>query len=301
MNIRTKGIVLGIVGEALYATNSMFAVPLYSLGMSSNDVLFFCYLIATLLYGAWAAFYQKVSLKISMKEACFLFPLGSLFSISTLALFSSYHYIGVGVATTLLFVYPILVAIIMTVFFKEKMTLKTVSAIVLTSAGVWLLYYGKADEKLNVTGVLLSFISALAYALYLVAIKKAAVLQKMNERKLTFYVIAFSFLIFVVQSVLSGKGIAPITTPVALGYVAGLAIFPTIVSLETITVVVRLIGPTTTAILGAVEPLTALLIGVFLFDEQVTVKIACGILLILTAVTSVVLSDGKTVAKMKND
>lgn len=298
MNGRTKGLLLGVTGEAAYGTNPLFALPLYSLGLTFNDVLFYRYLFAIVIYGLWTTFYKKVSLKLSFKEAGVLLPLGLTFAVSSVTLFASYNYMDVGVASTLLFVYPIMVAVIMTVFFKEKMTRSTVLAIILTSAGVWLLYNGKADETLNMTGIVLIFFSALSYAVYMVAIKKVPALQKMNDAKLTFYVMTFGGLLFVGQA-LTGQGIAVIKTPFEFGCIVGLAVFPTIVALETITVAIRLIGPTITAILGAFEPLTALLIGVFVFNEQMTPRIVCGILLILIAVTGVVVSAEKSKAQNK--
>ena len=289
MNNKTKGIVLGIIGESGYGTNPLFTLPLYSAGMSSNDVLFYRYLFAIILYGLWTTFYKKVSLKITLKEAFFLLPLGLIFSTSSLTLFISYRYMDAGIASTLLFVYPIMVAIIMTVFFKEKMTMSTVLAIALTSAGVWLLYNGKGDEKLDMTGIVLIFFSALSYALYMIGIKKLPALQNMNDAKLTFYVMTFGGLLFVGQALMEG-GISPIGTPFNLGCLICLAIFPTIVALETLTIAIRLIGPTIAAILGAFEPLTALVIGVCVFNEQMTPRIICGIVLILGAVTGVVVS-----------
>ena len=298
MNGRTKGILLGITGEAAYGTNPLFALPLYSSGLTSNDALFYRYLFAIIIYGLWTTFYKKVSLKTTFKETLVLLPLGLIFATSSLTLFISYRYMDAGIASTLLFVYPVMVAVIMTVFFKERMTISTVSAIILTSAGVWLLYNGKGDETLNMTGIVLIFFSALSYAVYMVAIKKVPVLQKMNDAKLTFYVMTFGGLLFVGQA-LTGQGITIIKTPFEFACIIGLAVFPTIVALETITVAIRLIGPTVTAILGAFETLTALLIGVFVFNEQMTFRIICGILLILSAVTGVVASDEKSKKAVK--
>ncbi|MBR1777730.1 MAG: EamA family transporter [Alphaproteobacteria bacterium] len=293
MNNKAKGVILGVIGEAGYGTNPLFTLPLYSAGMSSNDVLFYRYLFAIILYGFWLSFYKKLSLKISLREACVLLPLGLIFAASSLTLFLSYRYMDAGIASTLLFVYPIMVAVIMTVFFKEKMTLSTVFAIVLTSAGVWLLYNGKGDEKLNTTGIVLIFLSALSYALYMIGIKKLPALQNMNDAKLTFYVMTFGGLLFVGQA-LAGQGISPIGSPFMLGCLICLAIFPTIVALETITVAIRLIGPTIAAVLGAFEPLTALVIGATVFHEQMTFRIICGILLILIAVTAVLLPSPRS-------
>jgi drug/metabolite transporter (DMT)-like permease len=64
-----------------------------------------------------------------------------------------------------------------------------------------------------------------------------------------------------------------------------LALFPTIVSLVTMTISIRNIGSTSAAILGALEPITALLVGTLVFGEKLTPRICLGICLVLTAVT----------------
>ena len=94
-----------------------------------------------------------------------------------------------------------------------------------------------------------------------------------------------------------GLDLKPIETPFMAACVIGLAVFPTIVSLETMTIAIKLIGPTLSAILGALEPVTAVLIGVFVFGEAMTLRIAAGILLILVSVLLIVL---KKKEKVKN-
>ena len=70
-----------------------------------------------------------------------------------------------------------------------------------------------------------------------------------------------------------------------------LAVFPTIVSLETMTISIKLIGPTLSAILGALEPVTAIFFGVVIFHEQLTARIITGIILILASVFLIVLKS----------
>ena len=49
-----------------------------------------------------------------------------------------------------------------------------------------------------------------------------------------------------------------------------LALIPTVVSLVLMTVAVHAIGSTPTAVMGALEPLTAVVIGVTIFGELFT-------------------------------
>ena len=69
---------------------------------------------------------------------------------------------------------------------------------------------------------------------------------------------------------------------------AGLAIFPTVISIETINIAIKLIGSTKTAILGALEPLTAIFFGIIFFHEEMTFRIAAGVCFVLFGVMIVI-------------
>jgi drug/metabolite transporter (DMT)-like permease len=83
-------------------------------------------------------------------------------------------------------------------------------------------------------------------------------------------------------------------------YVCWLAIVPAIMALTLMVYAAKLVGSTTTAILGALEPLTAFLIGIFVFNESFSVNLAIGIVLILTAVSLIVLAPTKLMVRKIN-
>ena len=168
MRRHAVGLLNGAVAAASYGTNPLFALPLYAGGIGVNSVLFYRYAFAVLIYGFWLKFVKKIPLGISKKEFFPLLILGLFFSLSSLTLFQAFQYIEAGIACTILFIYPVLVAVIMAAFFKEKLTGKVVVAILLTSCGIGLLYNGKPGSTLNLHGVAIVFLSALLYALYIV-------------------------------------------------------------------------------------------------------------------------------------
>ena len=129
MNRKVAGILYGSIGAVCYGTNPLFALHMYRNGYGANSVLFYRYFTAVIIFGLWSAFIKKVSLKIERKEILPLFIAALMFSLSSLALFHSYSYIDGGIASVILFIYPIFVAIIMTLFFKEKISLSTLLSI----------------------------------------------------------------------------------------------------------------------------------------------------------------------------
>ena len=170
MKRRSTGIINAIIGSSSYGTNPLFALPLFANGIGVNSVLFYRYCLATIIYGAYIRFVKHLSFKISFNQGIALFVLAILFSLSSLTLFTAFNYIPSGIACTILFIYPIMVAVISTVFFKEKITLVTVSAIALTLSGIIFLNNNR-EVSINLKGLIYVLISALMYALYMIGIK----------------------------------------------------------------------------------------------------------------------------------
>lgn len=296
MNNNTKGILNGVIASTSYGMNPLFALPLYVQGIEVNSVLFYRYFFAVIIYFLWLKCVKKISLKVAKCELVPLFFLGIFFSLSSLTLFESFHYVEAGIACTILFIYPVLVALIMAIFFKEKITKTVVSAIFLTSIGIVLLYKGKPDSVLSLKGVAIVLASALLYALYIVGVKNIKSIKSMNSAKLSFYVMLFGLLVYVVNLKFCTK-LQGLNTITAWLFVIGLAIFPTIISLETIGIAIKLIGSTNTAILGALEPLTAIFFGILFFNESLTLRISIGVILILFGVFLII--SGKMTSNKK--
>ena len=284
---RRIGLSYGAFAAASYGTNPLFALPLYAAGIGVNSVLFYIYAIALVLYGLWLKFVKKINFKISLPEGFVLLILGLFFSLSSYTLFDAFKYIEAGIACTILFIYPVLVAIIMAIFFKEKITKTVIASISLISVGITLLYHGKEGATLNLHGVLIVLLSALLYSLYIVGVKNIKLIRHMNSAKMTFYVMLFGLIVYITNLNFCTQ-LQPLTSPHLWLYALGLALFPTIISIETINIAIKLIGSTTTAILGSLEPLTALFFGVVIFHEQLTVRIMIGIVAILCGVILII-------------
>ena len=292
MNLKAKGYILGVIAAATYGMNPLFALPLYKAGMNPDSVLFLRYLFAIPVLGIMIKARGR-DFKLKLKEIVPLIIMGLLISLSSLTLFQSYNYMEAGIASTLLFVYPIMVALIMAFVFIERLTLQTIVCILLALGGIGLLYKGDDGTTLNLTGVILVVISALSYAIYIVAVNRP-LLKDIATLKLTFYVLLFGMTLFLVR-VDFGMSLRVVDTWYLWGNLIALAIFPTAVSFLCTTQAIQYIGSTPTAILGALEPLTAVFFGVTVFGESFTMRLACGILMIVSAVTLIIAGSNVTV------
>lgn len=288
MNQKVKGYLLATVAAATYGMNPLFALPLYSDGMSPDSVLFLRYLLAIPVLGVMIKLRGR-TFSLERRDIFPLLLLGLLFALSSLALFGSYNYMDAGIASTLLFVYPIMVAVIMSVFFKEKLTVQTVVCILMALGGIGLLYKGSDGATLSLPGTLMVIGSALSYAIYIVAVNQSR-LKSVPTLKLTFYVLLFGWGLYAVRAIINGGIDFPSPEKWYLWLcVVGLAVLPTAVSLLCTTAAIQAIGSTPTAILGAMEPVTAIFFGITVFGETLTLRDTAGLILIVIAVSLVVL------------
>lgn len=285
MNAKIKGYTLGAIAAATYGMNPLFALPLYSDGMDADSVLFFRYLFAIPILGIMIKARGR-SFRLNRGEILPLVVLGLLVAASSLTLFLSYNYMDAGIASTILFVYPIMVALIMAMVFKEKITLQTAFCILLALAGIAMLYKNGNGATLSFTGTLLVIASALSYAIYIVGINQSS-LKNVATLKVTFYILLFGVSLFLIRLDF-GQAVTMPQKWYMWGNLIALAIFPTAISFLCTTSAIQYIGSTPTAILGALEPVTAVIIGVTVFGEALTPRILCGILMIIAAVTLII-------------
>ncbi len=292
---KAKGFTCGAVAAATYGMNPLFTLPLYKEGLSVDSVLFYRYAFAVLILGILMKI-QGQSFVLKKNEVLPLLIGGLLFAASSLLLFISYKYMDAGIASTILFVYPVMVAVIMFLFFHERISLLTIFCILMALAGIGMLYKGDGEETLSLIGMVLVIFSSLSYAIYIVGVNHST-LKDMSTTKLTFYALLFGLSIYVVRLNFMTELQAVPSFPAWINILA-IASLPTAVSLICTTISIHNIGSTPTAILGALEPVTALFFGVMIFGEQLTPRLILGILMILIAVTFIVV--GKPVAERMN-
>lgn len=289
-----KGYALAALAAAAYGTNPAFAIPLYEQGTNPNSVLFFRYLFGIPLI-ALVMTARGVPFRLSREEIGPTAILGILMAFSSLALFESYKYINSGIASTLLFVYPVMVAVMMIFFFHEKMRLSVVLCLVIMSVGLILLMKPQGEITLSPFGCLLVMVSALTYALYIIFVNVSKVIKAIPTSKLLFYVLACGSAVYLAMMPLGNELTLPTKESGWLNLTA-LAVIPTLLSLTCTTKAIQLIGSTPTAILGALEPVSAVLLSVTVLGQSLTPRdIAGGILIIIA--TTIVIGD-KSVDKL---
>jgi len=274
----------GVVTGVTYGLNPLFAVPLMAAGAAVSSILFFRYLFAVVLLGLFLLA-TRHSFVVNLRQVVVLLTLGLLFTSSSLLLFEAYHYMASGLATTLVFLYPVLTALIM-VFLGKIPSWPVWLSIAATFVGVAIMTGGSDNGSLSTTGIVLSVLSALSYALFIVIVNRSRSIADISDTVLTFYTLLVGSVVFWLCAQFSDTpltyGISGVGAWLSL---LGLAIFPTIISTGTLAVATRKIGATQASVLGVFEPITAILVGTIAFGEPLTPAIVCGIAISVASVS----------------
>ena len=281
-----QGYLLAAVAAAAYGTNPAFAIPLYEQGMNPNSVLLFRYAFGVVLL-AGIMMVRGMSFRINRDQVGPTAILGILMALSSLTLFESYKYMNSGVASTLLFVYPIMVAVLMVFFFHEKFRFTIALCLVIMSCGLVLLMKPQGNQSISMYGCLLVMVSAITYALYIILVNVSRQIKSIPTTKLLFYVLCWGSLLFVVMIPLGSDLTCPVRGTGWINLVA-LAAIPTVLSLFCTTKAIHIIGSTPTAILGALEPVSAVVLSVVVLNQEITSREIFGGVLIVVATTLVI-------------
>lgn len=298
--LSSQGLILGLTAAVCYGFIPLFTKelqhPSEGLALSSATILFYRFGIASIVI-AGIMLFQRISFRITFPEFLRLTLLAFLSDGAALFLIAGYSYMPSGVATTLHFMYPVFTALTMMLFFHEPRRMSTVLAITMAVAGLFVLSWTGQGE-VALLGVVLEIISALCFALYLIRVNRSKI-SNMPPTKLTFYVMILGVLIFAATIIYERSEIEMATHFAVLPSTRGwlnliaLSLVCTVITNLALVHAIKMIGPTITAVLGVLEPVTAILLGIIFMGELLTSPIVLGIMLIISAVLIIVLRKHK--------
>lgn len=281
---RFKGILFAALSAATFGLIPLYANQAILDGVNNETILVYRYGIAGIVYAIYLLF-RRTNMRLSrgeMKEVTVAGVGG--YGITAFFLMWSYHYMPTGVATAIHFFYPVVVALLMAIFYKERLPIAVRAGIVLAICGVYLLSWTPGEVKW--LGLFFVLMSTITYGCYITALNRP-VLKRMNPDVLTCYVLLFTALFYLVIAIVQGK-MEIITRPRFLLDMVQLAILSTIVSARLLVAAVKLIGSVPSSVLGTLEPITAIVVGVLYFNEQLTYANYLGLLIVIAAVLVVI-------------
>ena len=283
-----SGFIYGIISSATFGLIPLFTVPLLAggKGMPFMSVLTYRFIFAT-MFLALLLLFKRQSFKVKSKDLLSLSLLAVFYIISSLFLIWGYTFMSSGIATTIHFMYPVITTLIMMFAFHESKSPWRIGAVLTAIAGVYLLSQKDDGGSFDWVGILVVLMSALGYASYLVAIGQMKKLE-VKGIKLTFYVFFLSTLMLLAGMFTFGD-LVPIESSSQWTNLLLLAFIPTVISNLTLVEAIKRIGSTLTSVLGAMEPVTAVIIGILVFQEEMSFVIGLGIFLIVSAVCVIIL------------
>ena len=293
--IKHNGVFYASVSSASFGFSPLFSLALLTAGLSSFDVLSYRWMVAAIVLMIYA-FCKKKTLRLnSFDEVWKVVLLSALRSITSITLLIGYANISSGIASTINFMYPVIVTVCMMLFFGEKRSLVDFIAIGGSFLGVYLLASGDSivvEGGNTRLGLICSLISAFSFAAYYILMKQVRA-DKIEVVKFTTWIMMLSALYFIVCAFIFDGKLSIVTDWRSWLNILGLGLWATMVSNITGVKAVRRIGPTQTSILGALQPVTAVILGVLFLGEHLYLRSCIGITLILIAVLIVVMHQKK--------
>lgn len=279
--MKIKGIIYTIISAIIFGFTPALASITYGFGNNALSMTFYrnLFVIPVLLL---ITKYKKIPLKIEKEELKNIVIISFLgVALTTALLYSSYSYIGVGVATTLHFTYPIFVALACKFIFNEKLGKGKIFSLILAFMGVS--FFMDIKSGGNILGAVLALVSGVTYAFYIVSIEKKN-LVKINPYKLALYMSSFAALELLVANIFGGY--IKLDLPLKIyGLMIIISLLASIVGVVLFQIGVSIIGSTSAAIFSLFEPITSVIVGVLLFNEVLTPLKVLGCIIIFVAIT----------------
>lgn len=282
--VRIRGIFYACLSAATFGMIPLFVNRAILAGVNNDTILVYRYTLAAVLYGLFLLC-RRTDLRISRRELkeVALAGVGG-YGVTAFFLFLSYHYMPTGIATSVHYLYPVVVAVFMALFFRERLTLVVKVAIMLAIAGVTFLSW--SEGAIRWTGLVFVLLSTITYGIYIVTLNRP-LLKAMNPDVLTFWVLALTALFYIVLAVLRGT-LRGVSEPHFLFDMTMLGVLSTVVSARLLVSAVKSIGSVSTSVLGTLEPITAILIGILVFHETFRFLNFIGFCMVVTAVLVVI-------------
>ena len=198
------GFVLALISSAAFGLIPLFSLPLLHSGLSADCVLFYRFLFASVSLGLILVLRQE-RLAAPARDLGLLALFSVLYALAALLMIWGLLYLSGGVTATLQFLYPLMVMLIMTIFFHEKFSIITASSVLLAILGVALLGSGGGDDggSLDPLGVGLLLASALCNAVYISGLHVARI-HSISGLSITFWVLFFGTGVSLINALISG-------------------------------------------------------------------------------------------------
>ncbi|WP_461612340.1 DMT family transporter [Clostridium sp. Marseille-QA1073] len=270
------GILYVVMSTTFFGIMPILAKVAYSGGANTQTTLFLRFSFVAIILFLYLRF-KKISIKLKKNQLIFVFALGIIgYTMMSVLLFMAYNYMSVGIATMTLYIYPAIVTILSSVIYKERINTKKIICLSLCIIGIFIMIdLGSASL------VILSLLASLCYSWYVLG-ASSNYIKSIDSYVMSFYVSLSSALATFVIGLITNNLNFHIK---AYGLVAivMIAFISTVVALMAFLQGVKIIGPSSAAIFGTLEPIVSLILGTLILGEALAFKTMLGSFFIITS------------------
>ena len=275
-----KGILCTVLSALLFGFTPVLASYTYEMGSTPETLTFYRNAMAIPM-ALVILLVRRIPLKVSgvvLRDMLLVGILGR--GVTTLMLYSSYSFVGIGTATTLHFMYPVFTALIGRVFFREKLGFQKIAALILSTGGV--MCFLDPSQSAQATGIFLALFSGMVYAGYLSGMERRG-LSQMDPFVVSFYMAVGVSLGMLLYGVPTGTLVFALP-PATLGLTAVISLCTSLLAVSLLQMGIRHLSACPAAILSLFEPVSCSIAGAWLLQEEFALSKWIGTALILLAV-----------------
>ncbi len=276
-----------IVAGILWGTMGLFVRGLSADGFSSMEIVALRVLAALLFMAIVILLYNKKLFRIRLRD-CWCFVGTGVFSLTffNFCYFQTIMMTSMSIAAILLYTAPIIVVLLSSVLFQEKISAKKIGAILAFLGCVFVTgMIGGEGLVISPLGILFGLGSGLGYALYSI-FSRYAIERGYESFTISFYTFLFAaigtlFLIPVQETALK---LAGGNTGRDLLLILGIALIATVLPYILYTLGLSHVENGKASIMASIEPVVATLLGILVFGEHMTAVGTIGVLFVLAAI-----------------
>lgn len=288
MKQQSKGMFLTILSGILFGLMPILARPIYAGGGNAFSLAFSRMAIGAVFLGLLCAFVQQQKLMVTRDQFRQLIICSIGYGGTPMLLFDSYSYLSAGIASTAHFVYPVLVLLGCTIFYREKMTKVKIICCLLCTAGIFCFY--SPCGSISLTGLLIALASGVTYAFYIIYLSHSGIQDELSPAVLNFWLCTVSATGIGIVSAMGGQLNLSFSLHIwVLIYLFG--IMTSVIATTAFQLGTKYIGAQSSSLLSTFEPLTSIVMGAVLFQESLRARSVAGILCILLSVVLLAASN----------
>jgi drug/metabolite transporter (DMT)-like permease len=272
------GVALVVAGAALFGTLGVFGELARAAELSTATLLGARFLAASAILWAYLV-HRGVPIRLGRQTLAAELGLGLVYGLMSVTYFESLAWLSAGIATLVLFTYPVQVTLVSALALDEPVTIPKALALCAALGGVALVAGG--GTAFGLPGLALVGVASLAYTVY--SVGSRVMVETVSPLVHAAYVFLGVTLAILLYGVVTGTLSTP-ATPAHWRLIAGITVVGTLLPMLLFTAGLARIPASTASIVSTSEPLTTVVLGVLLLGEPFTPAVAVGGASILASV-----------------